>query len=261
MREEGQIEPDILTLLGKTTELNEDKSEDINEEFAPIWRQILQRRLDSETTTKLIKKYPPSENLSLAAAPRLNPEVVSVMNEQHRQRDQRLSSLQHQLGAAITAVGKVLTVILENRGEAINPELVEFLSHAGRLFCDIHHEDSRCRRTLVSSSIDKNFRATLTDVSVDGWLFGSNLGERVKAARDLEKLSSDLKPKVTAKANMSLNAKGLSRVAFKGYRGRPQTPRQQSYRGRGPRVDFRRMSRQARPPQQPKTFRQSQPKQ
>ncbi|KAJ8967708.1 hypothetical protein NQ314_002654 [Rhamnusium bicolor] len=130
------------------------------------------------------------------------------MNEQHRQRDQRLS------------------------GEAINHELVEFLSDAGRLFC----EDSRCRRTIVSSSIDKNFRATLTDVSVDGWLFGSNLGERVKAARDLEKLSSDLKPKVTAKANMSLNAKGLVSGSIQGVSRQtadPQTTKPQGQRPTG----------------------------
>ncbi|CAH2000307.1 unnamed protein product [Acanthoscelides obtectus] len=104
--------------------------------------------------------------------------------------------------------------------------LVGWLSDAGRLISDIHHEESTCRRNLVSVDVDKQLRGTQTNVTVDGWLFVQNLGGRLKAAREMEKLSSNLKPKaVNARSTASVNFKSLSRANVKGYRGRPKYSR------------------------------------
>ncbi|CAH2008590.1 unnamed protein product [Acanthoscelides obtectus] len=130
------------------------------------------------------------------------------------------------MGAALVAIGKAPRILLEKGEGAHTRVLVECLSDAGRLISDIHHEESTCRRNLVSVSVDKQLRGTLSNVSVDGWLFGQNLGNRVKAAREMEKLSSNLKPKaVTATLTSSVNFKSLPRVNVKGYRGRPKYSR------------------------------------
>ncbi|CAH1981695.1 unnamed protein product [Acanthoscelides obtectus] len=220
------ISDEILRLLGKNSVDDQASTKDINSELVQIWSHILQEGLDSEVLATICKKYSPPTNLSLANAPKLNSEVLSVLTEQHKQRDLKLSKRQDQMGAALVAIGKALTILLEKGEGAHTRVLVECLSDAGRLISDIHHEESTCRRNLVSVSVDKQLRGTLSNVSVDGWLFGQNLGDRVKAAREMEKLSSNLKPKaVTATLTSSVNFKGLPRVNVKGYRGRPKYSR------------------------------------
>lgn len=65
------------------------------------------------------------------------------------------------------------------------------------------------KREVVGAVTDKD--------NLDGWLFGENLGERVKAAAALDRSAKDLKvapvkPAKTKKlANRPLNSKGPSR--------------------------------------------------
>ncbi|KAJ8927561.1 hypothetical protein NQ314_019956 [Rhamnusium bicolor] len=90
------------------------------------------------------------------------------------------------------------------------------LSDAGRMLAEVHHAESESRRNLVSVDINRQFKDTLTNVSVDGWLFGENLEDRVQAAKALERSSADLKIaktrskiKRTYVQKASLNSRGL----------------------------------------------------
>lgn len=233
----------------------------MNGQVAHIWLSILQQGLGADTTLELLKKYPAAGNLQLAAAPKLNSEVCSVLSEQHRERDRRMFNLQEQTGAALTAVGKALTMLLQGNGAESTRPLIEMLSDAGRLLADTHHEQSQCRRTLASADVGNQFRATLTDVAVDGWLFGSNLGERVKAARELEKISSELKSRPSTSTGAPLNSRGLPRAAYRGYRGRPETTQKHySYREAAPRRGHKRVTKQFYPSPKPRGPRRAEAK-
>ncbi|CAH2004072.1 unnamed protein product [Acanthoscelides obtectus] len=89
---------------------------DLNNELAQIWSKILQESLSPEVLTTILSKYSPLSNLSIATAPKLNLEILSVLTEQHKQRDLRLAKRQDQMGAALVAIGKALTILLE-KGE------------------------------------------------------------------------------------------------------------------------------------------------
>lgn len=50
-------------------------------------------------------------------------------------------------------------------------------------------------------NLRKELKETLSNVSADGWLFGQNLGERIRTSKDIEKTGLDLKPARAQKSN------------------------------------------------------------
>ncbi|CAH2010457.1 unnamed protein product, partial [Acanthoscelides obtectus] len=85
-------------------------------------------------------------------------------------------------------------VLIERITLSINLAYVELASDASRLLLDFYHKYSVIRRDLLILNLRKDLKETLTNVSADGWLFGKDLGERIKATKDIEKSGLDLKP-------------------------------------------------------------------
>lgn len=178
------------------------------------WSEILKNGL-GDTKQDIIKKYSVPANLPLLTVPKLNPEVNVALSTQIQviRRDARLVQKQEQLAAGLSAIGEALSIMLKERGEG-NRKCIELLSDAGRLLCDFHHVETITRRDLISINLNKDLKDTLSDAPVDNFLFGETLEERVKAAKNLEKSSFDLKPpkpKLAKKPFRPLNTKGPSR--------------------------------------------------
>ncbi|KAJ8940763.1 hypothetical protein NQ317_011138, partial [Molorchus minor] len=187
------------------------------------------------------KKYPPATNCPRIAPPRIKPRNKSAVSDSTIRRDKRLTEFQDQIGATLSALGKALTVLLGEERKGSNLHLIELISDVGRIMADLHHTQSESRRVLVGQSLNKNFKDTLVDTSLDGWLFGDNLGDRVKTAKALERSGQDLKipqPKqkqVALRTNQTLNSKSPSRQYKKprldGQRYQPRAkPVQQRHR-------------------------------
>ena len=139
-------------------------------------------------------------NCQAMQPPQLNPEVRAAANDVALKRDTRLSKIQSQMGASISALGKALTLLLrEDEGEMgkvnNNLLLVELISDSVRLIADLHHEESESRQQLISLNLDKSLKDMLENTSLDGWLFGDNLSDRLKAAKAIEKSGQELKTK------------------------------------------------------------------
>ncbi|KAJ8964125.1 hypothetical protein NQ314_005121 [Rhamnusium bicolor] len=129
--------------------------------------------------------------------PKLNPEVRAAANELALKRDMRLIKIQAQMGACMSALGRALTLLLKegkDEGEERNNlPLMELIGDAVRLLADFHHEESEFRQNLVSLNLDKSLRDMLNNTSLDGWLFGDNLSDRLKTAKAIEKSGEELK--------------------------------------------------------------------
>lgn len=113
------LDPEIVDLLEKEETLKMELSEDIHESVAIRWEMILKAGLKAETISAIIKKHPPIANCRLVQARRLNPESLKAITEQHQKRDERLAGLQDQVGAAMSALGKALTILLNDGGGSI----------------------------------------------------------------------------------------------------------------------------------------------
>lgn len=95
----------------------------------------------------LANKYPPIENCKLVAAPKVNPEIMMSLSDQHKSRDNRLADIQKWIGAGMTAIGKAISALLKEEGGG-DRNLLEWLGDAGRLLAMAHHRESESRRVF-----------------------------------------------------------------------------------------------------------------
>ncbi|KAB0804972.1 hypothetical protein PPYR_01942 [Photinus pyralis] len=212
-REALPLSADVLKILGCDKDEEDLGSKAIRKELATSWSELIKSKLSDQARTDLLSCYLPPSNLKALEPPKLNLEVAAAINEPARNRDMRLLQFQKQLGSSLSALGYALSSLLEQKGEA-DLRLVQPLSDAGKLLADLFSSYSSVRKELVSLGLKKELKETLNSVEVDTWLFGTNLDERVKASKNLEKISQELKPvKATTSSNrVSKNFKGTPHV-------------------------------------------------
>lgn len=198
-----------LSLLGgPSTEIA--TGEPIHKDVAARWNFIIKEGLASDRKKPLLLKYPSICNV--LCAPKLNLEVRGAISEVALRRDDRLSDKQNQISACIAAVGSILSSLLADSPQ--NNQLIEIASDAGRLLADLQFSESQSRRILVSSGLNKKFQSTIDASTTDEWLFGTDLGERLKSAKVLERSAAELKNK-TPTQTKSLNLRCPSNATRK----------------------------------------------
>ncbi|KAJ8910168.1 hypothetical protein NQ315_006016 [Exocentrus adspersus] len=184
---------EVLSLLGKESEKLPSEGEIIHYDLASQWEEILTVGLNKDTRTSLIQKYPPNKNCTLMGIPKLNPEAKAASTEVSLKRNERLQEIQGQLGASLAALGKVLTKLLGVEGGAdSNHSSIEGISDACRLIADLHHQESEVRRKLLLHIFNKDLKEVMTESKVDTWLFGINLGDRIRTAKAMDRSGQDL---------------------------------------------------------------------
>ncbi|KAJ3661752.1 hypothetical protein Zmor_006137 [Zophobas morio] len=188
----------------------------LHRDVSQIWTSILKNGLEKERREELIVKYPPFSNCPLTEPPKLNPEVKASITKGTSERDARLVNVKQRICAAVSALGSALRIPLSDT-TANGTQLIQLTSDAARLMTYIHHEQSQTRRSMPKGVLNKETAETLTESTVDGWLFGTDLTERIKAAKALEKSINASSPKVhryTYKGRSSLNSKRLPRRSW-----------------------------------------------
>lgn len=113
-----ELNENLLKIIGEEIPEKQVSSPPFQKDVANRWTKMLQNGICSEEKDNLIKKYPPTENCPLLASPQINPEVANVINDQVKRRDEKLSSHQNQIGAALSALGQLLTNLLSEEGGA-----------------------------------------------------------------------------------------------------------------------------------------------
>nr|CAH7714150.1 unnamed protein product [Callosobruchus chinensis] len=219
------LNADILSVLGDETGITKVYGPPIHKHIADRWLQILKSGLVGEKRKELISKYPAPDN----SPPKLNAIVRQAINDSVVKRDERLTYKQTQIGVALSAIGSVISELLEKQeADGDNKSIIERLSDAGRLLSDLHRSESATRRDLASLNLNKEWRDTLSQSISDEWLFGEDLEGRIEQARTIQQSSDQLKPTKLAprkvpSARSSLNPKS----PLKKFRGSSQSRRYQ----------------------------------
>ena len=129
-------------------------------------------------------------------APELNPEIVPSLNESSQKRDKHFLLTQNLAGSGLSALGMAITATLKDEEEPVDRlKLLEWLCDAGKCFVEVHHAQSRARAAYILPGVSKPMRDALEKTKPDSFLFGKNLGEKIKEVKAMEKLTKDLKPK------------------------------------------------------------------
>ncbi|XP_077270242.1 uncharacterized protein LOC143901687 [Temnothorax americanus] len=218
---EIDFQQEVLEVIGSRLESDNKLADAIHKDVALRWAEILRNGLPVEEVKKLLEKYPPPQNCTIIAVPKLNAEIISAVQETAIKRDKRIVEKQERITAGLGALGKAISIALKIEG-AQRILLLEKLSDAGRLFASVHREESLARKSLILANLNTGLKDTLSNTSVDDWLFSGNLEGVIKSAKIIEEASKTLKPPGKPRQQKGTkNWKGPTRQSS--YRGRPST--------------------------------------
>lgn len=234
---QGELTPDVTagSLFGEDVSKNRERTgPPLRDDMISTWTSIIDNGIGEEERKNLVDKYPTPGNALRLRAPKLNDIVVKACSESTIKRDARLVQLQNQIAASVTAIGGVITLMLNEDGGG-NKSHLQPLCDAGRLLTDVLNMEATSRKQLVSYQLDKNLKDTLVASPSDEWLFGTDLDKRVESSKQLEKTVKYIKPAKTSivtkkhAASKHLNYKSLPRQVQGGRQGG-----RQAYQSRSP---------------------------
>ncbi|VEN49584.1 unnamed protein product [Callosobruchus maculatus] len=155
------LDKDILSILGEEGLTKDLSADPIHADIASRWENILIGGLEEDTKKVLVDRYLPPSNCMAVTPPIMNPEVKIACSESVMRRDERISQVQHQIAAGLSAIGLALTRMLNKQEVEDNKDDIRLLSDAGRLLANVHHSESRSRRELIALNLNKELKETL----------------------------------------------------------------------------------------------------
>lgn len=218
---EKPLEEEVLNFLGDRISTERKYDDPVREDLALRITDIVTLGLKNEELKSLTESYCPPSNCKLIDPPKVNIEAM-CKDATSKERDKRIIKTQLKNSAALAATQKGLTVLLNqnktfeeilakiNNTHAIYGEveklkddriaMVEHFSKAARLSADVQHEHSMVRRGLLLGNMNHYSEsvkeAIKSESKIDEFLFGSNLGDIIKAAKTNEGLrNKDTKSK------------------------------------------------------------------
>lgn len=163
----------------------------INNDICKRWNYLLTHGLSKTEQDDITKCHSLPENCQLLDAPILNEEVKAVISEAGITRDKCIAYQQKQMGTALTIIGKVMSHIINNPPDKIL--MIKSLSEASKLVCDLHHQQTKTRRSLVAPQLDKHFLEMTQNTTRNEFLYGDNLSERIKINKIIQQSSNSIK--------------------------------------------------------------------
>ncbi|KAL0879612.1 hypothetical protein ABMA27_003331 [Loxostege sticticalis] len=186
---EDDLEEEVLNILGVAPAPAPIK-ESLHKQIAERWCEILNKGLKKEEKETITKENPAFENVPKMTAPRLNKEVAAALNDTAKRRDQVIENRQKQMSTALACIGQALQLCL---GDKKNLTIIKKMNEAGRLLCDSIFLETKARRNLVLSTINKDLKESLQETESADYLFGENLTEKIKTAKAVQKSGKELK--------------------------------------------------------------------
>lgn len=171
----------------------------IHSSISNRWNHWLKAGLKKKVKEELLKKYPRAGDCFLEA-PILNSEISSTLNEAALKRDNYFCATQKLAGSTVSALGPVVSLLLENE-KVDSKTILGNVWEAAMLRTELHHSQSIARRAYILPSLTEQVSASLEKKEIDTHLFGDKLGEKIKDIKVMNKLSQELKIPATKKIN------------------------------------------------------------
>ncbi|KAJ8944037.1 hypothetical protein NQ317_011906 [Molorchus minor] len=122
--------------------------------------------------------------MEMLKAPELNAEINSAITTKVQRTDKYVQNNQNHLGTGLSAIGRTLSALLNNNDwgdKEFHQEILTKLSDAGKILCNVYHNMSICRRSLIIPLLNVKVKEITASASSNKLLFGDNLSEPVEA--------------------------------------------------------------------------------
>ncbi|XP_077256832.1 uncharacterized protein LOC143894447 [Temnothorax americanus] len=215
--EEPTLRDNVLKVLG--VDLNESKFKNVkyHPELKNTWSKWMKEGLPEKNKKEIIELYNRKGDL-YTEAPKINLEIVPLLSEIAKKRDEHFVETQNCVGTALAALGAAVSMLIDPPEEGLDEDVfTDYLSHAGQILTDVFHEQSLTRKSFITPQLNKNIKPTVDAMISDEWLYGNNLKEKVKDAKEIEKACAEIKDKAQQK-NSSKSNRGNSKYPPANYR-------------------------------------------
>lgn len=130
---------------------------DCSPDIARRWSDILINGMKEEIQKQMIKSYTMPDNLILASAPALVPEIKATISANSFKRDRILAEKQNILSSGITCLASAIPTILADDSliDHTKNYIVKSLSDTSRLLCQIHYSKTQTRWSFVLARLNK----------------------------------------------------------------------------------------------------------
>ena len=192
---ENQSRDIILKALG--VDLTESKFKEVkyHPELKNTWGKWTKQGLPEKNKNEILELYNRKAELYVEA-PKLNLEIIPMLTEIAKKRDQHFLETQNCVGTALTALAAAVSTIIDPPEKGVDEDiLTDYLSHAGQMMSDVFHQQSIARKSFITPQMDKSIKPTVEEIISDEWLYGNNLIEKVKNAKEIEKACAQIKDK------------------------------------------------------------------
>ena len=157
------------------------------------WKNFFKLAIKKKELDELLLIYPRTGECFLEA-PKLNAEVKEGLTESAAKRDNFFMKSQNIIVSALSVLGETISTLLCDPSE--NPEkiqILERLSDIGKLLTHQHHAESSTRKAFISPGLSKEVRVLLDETDSAVFLYGENLNEKIKEAKQIHKTSLEIK--------------------------------------------------------------------
>ncbi|OXU19213.1 hypothetical protein TSAR_014910, partial [Trichomalopsis sarcophagae] len=163
---------------------NTDKENEAKVEKELADKYWFKNGIEKDQKEVLLEKYVNPEGLNV---PKLNPEILRKLPSYSNARDTYMCKRQELAGSALTAIGSVMTNLIEEKESIDKVEMMERLHDAGKLIVKMMHSQNKSRAAFIIAGLDKDSNSILENTKPEEFLFGGDLSEKFKQAQTLDK--------------------------------------------------------------------------
>ncbi|KAF9424222.1 hypothetical protein HW555_000615 [Spodoptera exigua] len=190
--EDMELSSDIVSALGEVIGTQKEYGDDIHPSILKIIENILTEGLTKEQRETINKSALIPGNAKLLDAPKLNTEIIGLINQATRTRDTLMVARQQDLGLAIGTICQTIHDMTKKDYDKI--KIIKMLGESARLLSNLHCQYTNIRKRLISPFLDKALQLNLKDNKRTEFLY-SKLEETVKTTTAMKRAANILKPK------------------------------------------------------------------
>ncbi|RUS88602.1 hypothetical protein EGW08_003628 [Elysia chlorotica] len=160
----------------------------INQEVGESITKVLTHGLDKEIRDKFDTDIRLPSNCERMAVLGCNPEIYKKAPPEVKSLDRDLQNVQKSLLQGISALAQAVT-----KQNDASPATQHLLASALALCADASHELDRSRRRTFRPALKEEFKGLcMEDYPIEGFLFSKDLGEKVKALTDMNRIAKSV---------------------------------------------------------------------
>ncbi|EZA48755.1 hypothetical protein X777_13148, partial [Ooceraea biroi] len=178
-------------------------------ELLDAWSKWIKQGLPAKNKQELLELYNRKGDL-YTKAPKVNLEIIPLLSDIAKKRDQHFLETQNCVGTALAALGAAVSMLIDPPEDGLNEDtFMDYLSHAGQVLTDVFYQQSVARKSFITPQLNKNIKPTVDAMISDEWLYSNNLKDKVKDAKEIEKACAEIKDKPQKKSFLKFNRRNL----------------------------------------------------